>query len=147
MKRNWPEGGVYVLRMRVRRRVVVRIGKSGVIRLAPGRYLYVGRAARGILARVGRHLRRRKRLHWHIDYLLTARGVRVEAVRLLSRDAGAECRHVQRLCRDGGLPVAAGFGASDCRSGCGSHLIRCACKRPRRINSPAVRRARRQPPC
>jgi len=67
-------------------------------------------------ARIARHLRCEKRLRWHIDYLLAAQGVTVYEVR---RSTVAECALNQATA--GSVP-APGFGASDCRLGCGSHL-------------------------
>ena len=65
---------------------------------------------------IGRHLSRAKRLRWHIDYLLAAPCVRVVDVR---RFAEPECEVCHRT---GGRILVAGFGASDCRAHCGSHL-------------------------
>ena len=86
--------------------------------LAAGTYVYTGSARRGLEARLARHLRSSKRLHWHVDHLLAVPGVRIVAVR---RSRLAECR-LQALTP--GRPVLPGFGASDCRAGCGSHLRR-----------------------
>lgn len=38
--------------------------------LEPGLYVYVGSAMNDLALRVSRHLRKRKKKHWHIDYLL-----------------------------------------------------------------------------
>jgi hypothetical protein len=64
----------------------------GVIHFAKGMYIYTGRAARGLRARVLRHTRGAVRLHWHIDYLLAQRTARVERVILASTDPDDECR-------------------------------------------------------
>lgn len=94
----------------------LRIGRLGIFHFPAGRYLYTGSARRHLDARLARHLSRAKRLHWHIDYLLAARGARVIAVR---RFAEPECA---RAGRTRGLVLVPGFGASDCTAGCGSHL-------------------------
>ena len=78
--------------------------------------MYTGSAKRNIEARIARHLRAEKALRWHIDYLLKAPGVRILEVK---RSRRAECA-LNRAVR-GRIPVA-GFGASDCRAGCGAHL-------------------------
>lgn len=80
--------------------------------------MYTGSARRHLQARIARHLRRDKPLRWHIDYLLTAPEVRVMAV---MQSAEAECALNQRQV---GEIVVPGFGATDCRAGCGSHLKR-----------------------
>jgi ribosomal protein S18 acetylase RimI-like enzyme len=68
------------------------------------------------LARIRRHLDTGKRQRWHIDYLLGTRGVHIENVASFARP---EC--LLNGVTAGGVIVAR-FGASDCRSGCGSHL-------------------------
>lgn len=78
----------------VTRPVRVTIGRFGSFRFVAGRYIYTGSARHNFAARVARHLRQEKTLRWHIDYLLAA---------------------------PGNVPLP-GFGASDCRAGCGSHL-------------------------
>lgn len=94
----------------------LRIGALGVFDFPAGRYIYTGSARRHLEARLARHLRREKALRWHIDYLLAAEGVRVVDV---VRSSRAEC--VLNRAAGGVIPVP-GFGASDCRAGCGSHL-------------------------
>jgi len=96
--------------------VTVTVGRLGKFEFPAGRYLYTGSARRNLEARIARHLRSEKTLRWHIDYLLAAPGVRVLEVRRSRRD---EC--VLNRATAGGMPVP-GFGASDCRAGCGSHL-------------------------
>lgn len=96
----------------------MRVGRLGTFDFPAGRYVYTGSALRNFEARVNRHLSDTKRMHWHIDYLLAAPGVRVLEVR---RFAETECSINQNT--EGEAPVA-GFGASDCRAGCGSHLKR-----------------------
>jgi Uri superfamily endonuclease len=96
----------------------VRVGRLGSFDFPAGLYVYTGSALRNFEARVSRHLATAKKLHWHIDHLLAAPGVRVREVR---RHDAAECLVNQRT--KGVIPVP-GFGASDCRAGCGSHLKR-----------------------
>ena len=110
----------YQLLIDVAAPVKVRVGRFGVFDFPAGRYSYIGSALRNFEARVRRHLSSAKKMHWHIDYLLAAPGVRVREVR---RYDEAECAVNQQI--DGTIAVA-GFGASDCHSGCGSHLKRLA---------------------
>lgn len=112
------EATTYQLRIAVARKLRLCIGSLGVFDFPAGTYVYTGSARRNLEARIARHLRREKALRWHIDYLLTAPGVRVVEVLRSRRD---ECRW-NRATR-GEIPVP-GFGASDCRAGCGSHLKR-----------------------
>ena len=106
----------YQLLIEVAEPVRVCVGRFGTFEFPAGRYVYTGSALRNFEARLNRHLSTVKRMHWHIDYLLAASGVRVVEV---LRHGEAECLVNQRT--EGLIPVA-GFGASDCRAGCGSHL-------------------------
>lgn len=93
-----------------------RCGRFGEFVFPAGRYIYTGSARRNFEARVARHLRKEKTLRWHIDYLLAAPGISVAGVR----------RYVEEECAINratpGKVLIDGFGASDCRAGCGSHL-------------------------
>jgi Uri superfamily endonuclease len=106
----------YQLHIDVAGAVRCPIGRLGAFDFPPGRYVYTGSARRGLEARIARHLRSDKVLHWHIDYLLAAPGVRIVAV---ARSRRAECALNRAV---PGRLVAAGFGASDCNAGCGAHL-------------------------
>ncbi len=106
----------YQLLIEVTRPVRVTVGRLGQFTFPAGRYVYTGSARRNFEARVARHLRHAKALRWHIDYLLAATEVCVVGVR---RYVDEECA-INRA-TPGSLPVP-GFGASDCRAGCGSHL-------------------------
>jgi Uri superfamily endonuclease len=94
----------------------VQVGRRGEFEFPAGTYLYTGSARRNFEARLARHARTAKTLRWHIDYLLGAPGVRITKV-LRSRQA--ECG-LNRA--SAGQVVVPGFGASDCRAGCGAHL-------------------------
>lgn len=94
----------------------LRIGALGEYAFCRGLYLYTGSARRGMRARLLRHLRREKRQRWHIDYLLGSTAARIIDLHLSTLP---ECTLHQSFA--GPLPIQ-GFGASDCRSGCGSHL-------------------------
>jgi len=114
------EPGTYVLVMELGQATRMTIGGLGIQHLGQGYYLYVGSAMGGLRGRVARHLRKDKRLHWHIDYLLRAATVvevwyRVGPERL-------ECAWAGALRRSGRVEaVVRGFGASDCR--CWGHLF------------------------
>jgi Uri superfamily endonuclease len=106
----------YQLRIRVQEPLNLLVGRLGRFDFPGGDYIYTGSAKRNFQARIDRHLRREKRLRWHIDYLLNAPGVGVVEVQASSE---AECR----LNRETpGHVLIPGFGASDCRVGCVSHL-------------------------
>ena len=46
------------------------VGKLGYIHFPGAFYAYVGSAMNGLEARLSHHLRKEKKPHWHIDYLL-----------------------------------------------------------------------------
>ncbi len=106
----------YQLHIVVSREVRVAVGRLGMQRFPAGRYVYTGSARRNMPARVRRHLAKNKKLRWHIDYLLCSPQARVVHV---AYSTEPECDCNRRLA--GTTPVP-GFGASDCRNGCGSHL-------------------------
>jgi Uri superfamily endonuclease len=66
--------------------------------------------------RINRHFSKKKKLRWHIDYLLNSPGVRITDSWTSSLP---ECRLNQST---RGEIIVNGFGSSDCRNGCGSHL-------------------------
>ena len=118
--------GAYALQIRLDRALRIPVKRLGEPTLKAGLYLYVGSAygPGGIASRVGRHLRRTKKIHWHVDHL-TAEG-RVTALAVFSD--GIECELLERALQSTpksyniAVPVA-GLGSSDCRR-CPSHLLR-----------------------
>ena len=80
-----------------------------------------GSAKRGLNARIDRHKRNDKKLHWHIDFLLAAKSAKVTSVDTFEFREGGECALNQSII---GEHIVRGFGASDCRNGCKSHLVR-----------------------
>lgn len=86
-----------------------------------GWYAYAGSAngPGGIGARLRRHFRRNKKRHWHIDDLTT----QADEIHALAVEDGLECTLAAGLGQSGAfIPVADGFGASDCMN-CQTHLL------------------------
>jgi len=106
----------YQLWIALRRPQMITVGRLGEFHFPAGVYIYTGSAKRNIEARIARHCRRDKTLRWHIDYLLAAEGVELVCV---GRSARSECTLNRNV---GGEVLVPGFGASDCRKDCGSHL-------------------------
>ena len=106
----------YQLLIVVKKESSIQVGRLGKFTFPAGFYIYTGSAKKNMEARIKRHFRKRKKKRWHIDYLTTNRAVKIMAVRYSALD---ECEENQQT---GGKIIAAGFGASDCRNGCGSHL-------------------------
>lgn len=117
--------GTYTLILQAEAPTALIIGRLGTVLLAPGLYAYVGsaRGPGGLRARVHRHLRSGKRLHWHVDYLTAA--LPVVHVIAAAADARLECAWLQRLLHlNGASAPIPGFGSSDCRDRCPAHLVR-----------------------
>lgn len=106
----------YQLEIAVAAPIRIAIGRLGTCVFPNGRYIYTGSARQNLEARIARHLRSEKKLRWHIDWLLAAPGVSVVAVKRSSKE---ECALNQKV---RGTAIMPGFGSSDCRHGCGSHL-------------------------
>jgi Uri superfamily endonuclease len=117
-----PSGpGASALVIRLNREFDGPVGALGTIHLAAGCYVYLGSAygPGGIAARVRRHLRADKRMHWHIDRLTGSGAITDIAV----QRGGCECALVAHLRGAAGVNVpVAGFGSSDCRQ-CRAHLL------------------------
>ena len=118
IERETRDTGAYVLLLRLAEMRTLRVGKLGRIDLQPGWYAYVGSAMQHLSARIARHLRKRKRFHWHVDFLRDA-ALECRALPLRSSHR-RECELAEALssCLE---PVAPGFGCSDCR--CRTHLF------------------------
>jgi|TARA_Y100000034_G_scaffold92887_1_gene112299 Uri superfamily endonuclease len=105
----------YQLHIKTKKELEIKIGKLGVFRFPKGGYIYTGSAKKNIDKRINRHISNQKKLHWHIDYLLN-KGA--EVIRVKKSNA-PECELNQRV---KGKIIVKGFGSSDCKKGCGSHL-------------------------
>jgi Uri superfamily endonuclease len=108
--------GTYVLLLRLGKDQKIRIGSIGSISFRKGSYAYVGSGQASLEKRIGRHFRREKKRHWHIDYLLE----KAEAVKAIYFESGKEeCNLAKGMSENlKGVPK---FGCSDCR--CDSHLF------------------------
>jgi Uri superfamily endonuclease len=111
--------GIYHLLIHLPQDTTIRVGKLGSFRFPAGYYVYTGSALNGLESRIARHLRREKRLHWHIDYLL--QHGRVVDVITYQTTQRLECQFNQKILSlpDCKIPVKS-FGSSDCS--CPSHL-------------------------
>ncbi len=114
--------GTYALLLHLDHAVPVQIGQLGEFSFTVGTYVYVGSAhgPGGLRARLSRHLRVEKTLHWHIDYL--AAHARITAIWWIASPDQLECAWARSLAALPGVSVPVpGFGSSDCL--CLSHLF------------------------
>jgi len=117
--------GTYVLLLTANATVILNMPRRGQVALPAGQYAYVGSAhgPGGLRARVGRHLRAEKPLHWHIDQLTAV--LPVAHVVTITGAAKLECGWTKRLLAlNGASAPAPGFGSADCRNACPAHLVR-----------------------
>ena len=113
--------GIYVLELSLAKDTHIQVGALGRCRFPAGRFLYVGRAMRGLEARLARHLRQKKaRPRWHIDHL-RAKANLFNLWVLPSADPALECETASKLLASGARIEIPGFGSSDCL--CPSHLL------------------------
>jgi len=116
------EPGLYVLLLAVEAPLLAP-SRSGVAKLEPGLYAYIGSAGAGLRGRVCRHITSPRRLRWHVDLLTASNASTLLAVAWSVGAWGApwEDRLASTVCQLGEAP-ARGFGASD--SGGGERLCR-----------------------
>ena len=103
--------------------VRLRIGRR-TFEFEPGIYVYSGSAMNSLEPRIKRHVRsfRGEKVNkfWNIDHLLPH--IASMEVVWAESDSKVECRMVALL-KSKGFEVVPHFGDSDCRSGCGGHLL------------------------
>ena len=113
--------GAYAIVVAVTRPFTPPIRTLAGRRLPAGRYLYGGAAngPGGIRARLRRHVRREKPVHWHVDWLTNTFG----AAAAVALPGGDECGVLAGMRRFPGVatPIP-GFGSSDCAR-CPAHLV------------------------
>jgi len=109
--------GIYALIIKLDKNKQIRIGRLGPIDFKKGQYVYIGSALNSLPGRINRHLRHDKKIHWHIDYLLSE--AKISEVLFLETGEKLECHYSKKLQEN--LDVIKNFGASDCS--CGGHLF------------------------
>lgn len=111
--------GIYILQIVLKKNCKVRIGSIGIIKLCKGVYAYIGSAQSNLEKRIERHLRKRKRRFWHIDYLLSLKFAKIEKIFYKTADKKYECSIANDLIKI--ATTIPKFGSSDCS--CTSHLF------------------------
>ena len=115
-------GGSYILWLKLNRKRRISVGRLGEHLFQPGFYAYTGSAfgPGGLKARLGHHLKKSERPHWHIDYLKNIATVR----EIWFSDEPQNLEHLwsNALSQmpNARIPVIA-FGSSDCV--CPTHLL------------------------
>ena len=113
------DGGIYNLIINLQSDTFIHVGKLGGFLFKKGYYVYTGSARKGLKARIERHARKEKTLHWHIDYLLNS--ATILDTKIHTQGSLTECGVNERIFQiEGAEILAPGFGSSDCN--CVSHL-------------------------
>jgi Uri superfamily endonuclease len=95
----------------------VTVGKQTIF-MEKGFYFYIGSAKRGLRQRLSRHVRKRKKRFWHIDYITSRRDAFVRDIYL---SPYSECETLGIVSRLGTL-FGHKLGSSDCT--CRSHFVK-----------------------
>ena len=96
--------------------IEIQIGRLALFTFTKGTYVYTGSAKINIDKRIARHLSKDKNLHWHIDYLLANEQTNIIKV------TKSELRECDLNTDVKGKIIVEGFGNSDCKENCKSHL-------------------------
>ena len=110
LDRENHDSGDYFIVLRLSEAAEISVGSLGRIHFPAGYYVYVGSARKNLEARLARHQRRRKKLHWHIDYLREA--AEVAAVIPVRTQDDLEEEMALAVSRIAGWQID-GFGATD----------------------------------
>jgi sugar fermentation stimulation protein A len=116
--RELNDSGCYIFIVRLPEEQAIDIGSKGSMVFKKGYYLYVGSAKNSLSKRLERHRRKRKRFHWHIDYLRTFCEPHEAIAIRTTADLEHELAGAVSAIADWQIP---GFGCSDCS--CPSHLF------------------------
>ncbi len=109
----------YCLIIKLNKDSKITVGKLSKLEFKKGYYVYVGSALKSIDARIKRHLKKEKKLFWHIDYLLNSPNATVNEVILERSLKKWECDIASKISKHG-VPINK-FGSSDCK--CDAHLF------------------------
>ena len=85
-----------------------------------GNYIYIGSAKGCLEARLRRHLKKDKKIYWHIDYLLKDGRTQISQIWMILKSI--ECETAEAFYRNPFTEIVRkGFGSSDCK--CETHLF------------------------
>lgn len=120
--------GVYLLVVHFSGETTRNVGALGRVHFEQGFWVYVGSAmgtgSTSLEKRLARHFSKNKTIHWHIDYLLDNPDV-IEFAVCGEGNRRLECILAQAIAKDPEFENGPrGFGSSDCRAGCTSHIFR-----------------------
>jgi Uri superfamily endonuclease len=123
-----PTKGIYTLIVFLSNDTQLKVGRLGTHTFPAGYYTYTGSAlgkgATSLKQRVTRHLKKQKQKLWHIDFLLVHENTTITTIIAVQTSRKLECRMNHCIIEElkPKIPVV-GFGASDCKENCRSHLL------------------------
>jgi sugar fermentation stimulation protein A len=112
--------GAYILIMRLESSKSFIVGSLGKIKFDKGFYCYIGSAigSKTIENRCERHLKKNKKMRWHIDYL--RKEAEIISIFAIPSKEKIECEVVNKIFNKADSFISR-FGSSDCN--CKSHLF------------------------
>jgi len=118
--------GAYSLIIDLEDDLSVRLKSLGDLFFERGTWIYIGSAmgegSTSLENRIRRHFRAEKKIHWHIDNLLKSNS-RIRVAIWAESPNHIECDIAKRIEQiENIFPGPKGFGASDCRKKCWTHL-------------------------
>lgn len=112
------DSGVYLMVMYLDHELELEVGSKGMMQFRSGYYIYVGSAKTNLTKRIERHKRKRKKLHWHLDYFRSHCDIVAGLPIRTSRHVECALADAIRYVSQWDVPQ---FGSSDCE--CRSHLF------------------------
>lgn len=105
------DGGCYLLVLYNAEAFTKEIGALGEREFKPGYYVYVGSALKGLDNRIKRHMRKNKKIHWHLDYVFPFHMNKEKIFKIVTGKniERALAREISKICR----AYIPGFGSSD----------------------------------
>jgi sugar fermentation stimulation protein A len=107
-----------MLILHIPRDITISVGSLGPVLFSGGYYIYVGSAKKNLTMRVERHLRKRKKFFWHVDYLRNYAETCIALPIRSHKPLEHEVAFAVSKIADWSVP---GFGSSDCY--CETHLF------------------------
>jgi len=106
--------GIYFLLIRNDKGQLLKIKNKDCF-FRRGFYVYVGSAQKNLKQRIERHLRKEKKKHWHIDYLLEFAKI-IEVKIITNRQKEKEQLYAEKWIKKADFIPARKFGASDSKA-------------------------------
>lgn len=116
--------GTYILEINAALPFSIEAKQFANLDFEKGFYYYFGSAQKNIQKRLERHLRKEKKLHWHIDHITSKETNSIISIYLLPKaEKSFECFSLAEISsRVSAVIPAENFGNSDCKT-CRSHLL------------------------